>query len=743
MAPRALAALASALLIGCGSEDAETGASAGPPPPADAGADAGSEGCEPGTRALTDGACLAPGVPADGCGVGFESTGDGACRGVLPEVECDDGQMALLGETSCREVMSCPSGRWGDAADGESTQYVDASYAGTTSDGSEASPWTTIQAAIDAAAPNAAIAVAAGSYAEDLEIAGKAVRLRGRCPGMVEVVGSGAALAAIYVKDGAAGTEISGMAVRGGAMGVLVAGSEEVTLERSWITQTGGWGIDVEDSAGASGLTVNSCLIESTLDAGIIVFGAALSVLDTVVREVKPLGGLYGRGIDIEPGSYSHARAQATLRAVVVSSTRDAGIFVGGSDATIDASLVRDTEVQLSRGIGGYGIWVQHVAAADERGAATITQSVVERSAEAGISIAGADVTIESSVIRDTFGLEDDPQTGMGVIAVHKAATGDRSTVALRSSVVSTSRSIGVYVLASDGVLESSIVRDILPGGPQNPLSGRGIAVESEPDGPRGLLEVRWSLVERVREMGIAVLAADGIIEDTLVRDVEAQVTDGKFGRGINVQIYQDAPHVPASAQVRRCRVERTYEGGVVVLAAQLTMEDTTIVDTRPRPLDQRGGRGVIVQRHPQLDYTADVTLKRCLIQGSHEAGIGVQGGRLLLEDSRVQDTRPSQLDGSLGDALVVQEVLDDGSSITVRRTLLQGSARAGVANFDGSVTISDTTLECNPIHLDGEQVNGGDFTFADEGGNVCGCAGETTPCKVSSSQLSPPPPID
>ena len=52
-----------------------------------------------------------------------------------------------------------------------------------------------------AAAAGATIAVAAGSYAEDVVIQGKSVRLFGRCPALVEVTGAGVELAAIQVFD--------------------------------------------------------------------------------------------------------------------------------------------------------------------------------------------------------------------------------------------------------------------------------------------------------------------------------------------------------------------------------------------------------------------------------------------------------------------------------------------------------------------------------------------------------------
>ena len=63
--------------------------------------------------------------------------------------------------------------------------------------------------------------------------------------------------------------------------------------------------------------------------------------------------------------------------------------------------------------------------------------------------------------------------------------------------------------------------------------------------------------------------------------------------------------------------------------------------------------------------------------------------------------------------------------------------------SFSTSLTLSASTLECNKLDLDGETLLGVPYTFTDEGGNTCGCGGETWACKVLSTALAAPPPID
>src|SRR5262249_50701377 len=150
-----------------------------------------------GERADESEACVKAGVDPTACAPGFEWDA-GGCAPVLPPAPCAAGMMALAGETACRPVATCAGGTWGDIPVGADTQYVDGSYAGGDSDGSAPKPWTTIAEGLIAASDGAIIAVAAGTYPEDLTIE-HPVRVWGRCPSMVSVEGRDSAAAAFLV----------------------------------------------------------------------------------------------------------------------------------------------------------------------------------------------------------------------------------------------------------------------------------------------------------------------------------------------------------------------------------------------------------------------------------------------------------------------------------------------------------------------------------------------------------------
>ena len=162
--------------------------------------------------------------------------GDG-CEPVLPEGPCPAGLLAVPGESSCREIMACGAGKWGDIPLEPGAQYVDGSYAGGDSDGSEAKPWTSIQAAVDAAADGALVAVAEGTYAEPVLIQQRIVRLWGVCPSKVELNAPGE-VNGVSITSGADGSEIHGIAVTGADVGFGVLGSTDILLDRVWVHDT-------------------------------------------------------------------------------------------------------------------------------------------------------------------------------------------------------------------------------------------------------------------------------------------------------------------------------------------------------------------------------------------------------------------------------------------------------------------------------------------------------------------------
>lgn len=309
-----------------------------------------------------------------------------SCGATLPAEPCASGQMALVGETSCRELAPCGDGPWGDIPIGVDTQFVDGSYVGG-SDGTETRPWQTIAEAVAAASAGATVAVASGRY-EGSVILERPIALWGRCPSMVEI-DAGDASSAVRIQETAAGAEVHTIALTAGGLSSQAAGS--ALVDRVWIhdATSGIYG----DPASSGRLEVRGSLIERIDSHGISIYDVSLSVEGTVIRDVAPSPA----GIPIlalAPGG----TAQVAVVDCVLERGAGIGLLIQGAAAEVSGTLVRDM-VQSSNALYGDGI-VLLGSDTDMSGSADgslqITGSFLCHNERAGIANFGAAVTLES-----------------------------------------------------------------------------------------------------------------------------------------------------------------------------------------------------------------------------------------------------------------------------------------------------------------------------------------------------------
>jgi hypothetical protein len=599
-----------ALVAACTTEEPEEQV----PPP-----DTTPEGCVAGELTLGDGSCVGAGVPADACGDGFESDGALGCRAVLPQMPCGVAQIALPGDTACRPIVDCGAAPWGETPVDANTQYVDISYAGGSSNGSAAHPWTTVGDAVAAAAPGAIVAIAEGSYVGDVEIASKAVRLWGRCPELVEIVGTGN-LAAIRVRVG--GAEVRGVAVRGPSTGgVVVTGGLDVVVEGVWVHDTAWHAIHVETYDSPASATVVNALLERAGSFGMYVFGAPATAEDLVVRDTQP---------------------------------DSAGQF-------------------------GYGLHVEDKEGA--RGAFTLDHALVERSSTIGIGNIGSDLTVTSTLVRDTQPTAANQAEGRGIDCEDDPFTGAAATFTMDKSVVELSRDMGIFIAGVTANISHSVVRDTLP---------------------------------------------------------EASTLE--FGRALNIIADYDNL-VPSTVTVKSSLFERSHDLGLAVHGSTLDAELVVVRSTALQQAGQRGGYGMSVQL--QMGLRANVMLRSSVIEDSQLFGIAVLASDVTVSDTRIQRTAMSPV-GTYGDGITARTFDGQGATATIGPgVLIADSARAGVGTWGATINMGSTILECNVLDLHAEPFEGVTPALGDDGSNVCRCQAEEHPCKASSSMLAPPDPIE
>jgi len=652
--------------------------------------------------ALPDGSCNRPGIAPDACGQGFTHDGEYACNPVLPPEPCAPGLMAVPGDAACRPVMPCGAGTWGDIPIDGATVYVDATYTGAAT-GSVDAPWPTIGDALAAAGADALVAIAAGIYVEDVGIWNRPVRLWGVCPEKVEVVGTGQALGAVVIGTGAHGSEVHGLAIRGSSNGLVLSGSESVVVDRVWVHDTAGRGIDVSTGLGAASIDIAGSLVETVAELGINLSGARATIESTAVRGTRVPSGIAAVGLNIQLACTATscdptAPSIATVRGALLERNEGDGIVVMGAEAVIESSVVRDTLPAPATPDSGRGARLQPackngVCDSSARANVTLRTSLFEHNTFAGVLVAGSSATVDSVVVRQTWPRAGDSLAGYGLYArLSCTDTGcdpaSRSKLDVRASTIVDNHDQAILVMASDATIESTVVRNTQPSAADQ-WGGRGVVFqdcggEVGCTGVRSNGTLRASLIEHSHEVGVALLGSDAIIEATAVRDTLPTVATQSHGNALGVGLScTDTcdPNTRSFAQVRNAIFERSHSAGIAVHDSDATLDNSWVLDTKARP------------------------------------------------------------DGLFGDGVMASS---QGTLVTIVATgmRVERSARAGVSAFGGSVSLSDTAIVCYAFALNGSASAGRAFDIQDRGGNTCGCPLADDTCKLTSEALTPPDPL-
>lgn len=557
--------------------------------------------CPPG-EAETEGGCRPAGVPASACGAGFSADDSNGCAPVLPAEPCAEGTMAVPGDAQCRPVAPCDGGPWGAAPIEPGTQFVDAAYAGADSDGSEQHPWLTVGEGVAAAIDGAVVAIAAGSYEENVTIE-HPVRLWGRCPELVELVG-GNAPGAIVVKGGNVGVELHDLAVRGPNAGVVRRGAGELALDRVWIHDTGERGLYIDDFGGAGSAALSRSLVERVAVGGVYVAGATVDVEATVVRAIQPKPVAAGVIAELNPAT---GRSPTLgVRGSVVEDCEAAGVSVAGGTATVEASVVR-ANVTAAGALDGVGILTSLPPDAAGRNTLTVRASVVEGNESGGIVANACDVSVETTVIR---GNGVGHSIGAGVAFQSDAAAGE-SVGTVRDSVVTGNGRVGLFVVGSHVELVATRVADTTPDG--GGLFGRGVMLQSDTDGRSAALTAGSSVIAHNHDHGIVVLGAELTFDHGVVRDTQLQQAAGVMGDGIAV-----VGPGPSRATVTDSLIEHNARCGLSCFGATIELA-TTRLSCNAIALDGETLGGVDCELHDGGGDVCDCDGKQgpCAMQSS------------------------------------------------------------------------------------------------------------------------------
>jgi len=432
----------------------------------------------------------------------------------------------------------------------------------------------------------------------------------------------------------------------------------------------------------------------------------------------------------------------AEVRETLIENATVAGVLALGANVTIESSVIRDT--QALDGTFGRAISAETPAGMPMPSQLSVQRSVLERNQQTAVTTIGSSVDIADTLIRDTRVEEATGIWGSAVEAFHDDATGLDASIVVVGSILEQSHSCGICAGDADLTVERTTVRDV-KAEVSTDLYGYGLQIYTygyhDRGRPRGV--VRASLVEQVSGFGVIFGGADGSIETMLVRDVASEAATRNYGRGISMDPSVDTLE-PANVELRGARVERAHESGISVLSSRATIDSVHVADIAPREIDGAFGVGVAVVPHLSTFAPGQATVSRAVVERAHVAGLLVAAADVVASDIIVRDTLPQPEGEVFGDGIMVSSYLVIlpqlfPTSLEATRVTVERAPRAGLAAFAAPVRLANSLFECNAIDLNGETVSETAFELVDEGGNVCGCADARSVCRVLTSNLEPP----
>lgn len=448
---------------------------------------------------------------------------------------------------------------------GATVLYVRADAPSEGADGTEAHPFTSLDAALRDVSQETWVLLAAGAYRGSWAPR-VATHLVGVCAARVTITGAGAATAATMATEST--LDLRGLTIAGPSSGVRVGAGGHASLEGVVLASTGEWGLRVEG------------------------VGATVTARDVVVRNADG-GAMYG-------GVVAASHGELDAERFVVRGTHGRGLMTLSSGSVRLADAVIADTLGNSAGVGGVGVIA--------RGAGTITaeRTLIDHNTEGGAYAVGGALTLTDCIVRRARGFSSGSQ-GLGL-----AATA-RGTIEATRVLVEDNRQTGVV---ADGVGCSATLTDCVvrrTATVRDGSNGSGLASRNH-----AVVEATRTLLERNHDISAishldhaSLTLTESVVRDTLARG------DGSSGVGV-------VAHTLATVRLVRTLVTGSRIVGVIAYGAGALVDAraTMIRDTVRPEADAPGASlvahtgGRVVADHVASSNSVDAAFE-CFAPGS------------------------------------------------------------------------------------------------------------------------------
>jgi hypothetical protein len=189
---------------------------------------------------------------------------------------------------------------------------------------------------------------------------------------------------------------------------------------------------------------------------------------------------------------------------------------------------------------------------------------------------------------------------------------------------------------------------------------------------------------------------------------------------------------------MRESLVEYNHDAGVIVAGSDGLLESVLIRATQSDSIGD-WGLGLAIHFDPTTGQAGAGTVLWSALVDQRLAGVLVHGGNLVMDQTAVSFSVPTEAYGLFGDGLAMASELGPSSAV-VTNSRVADNARAGIAVFGSYLQLGGSQLACNAFDLTGEPYAGSDYVLEDIGSNTCGCGDDKHRCAAVSSGLQAPP---
>jgi len=628
----------------------------------------------------------------------------------------------------CRPASAaCPTSKWPTGV-GPTALHVDAS-ANDGGDGSAKAPFRHISAAVAASKAGDTIAVAAGSYVENVVI-DHPLKVLGTCAAQVVVRSTDPEqLATITITSTSSKdtTTLAGLSISGVRDGVAVKGARALLEE-----------LEVR-------LVQGNAVAAST--------GAEVRLLRAVLQDVQPpaanpSGKESGVAVRIQD-------AEALLEDVHIDRVKRRGVWVSGDKAAVVATGIRIQRTTTAPGLAAPGLradkgatltcrscaiaesWMYGVYAIGPKTTVKLLGLTVDEvPLDAAPHFGGAGIGARTGAIVELHGVRVASVQGGGLVAHHADTaingsgliseghamagkqTGLPKGIEIAFGASASLRSVRISDLHggigffADGAGTKVQLSDVLVDGMAALQIDDPVQPAVEPRSGVGLitsggasLDVAYARLTNVEGVG-ATAQAKGHMHLVAVL-IDAMAPDGKGRQGTGLAILEQA-----TSMVHGVRIHGGYTAGIDLAdGAHLDATGLLVDGVRARQSDKRGGAGL------HMTGASSVAMRGSRLTDNRLAGILAADGtnvQVRLAGTGIDGTRGSQLHGG-GFGAYVQQAKEAVVALSCRLHDNQASAllfNNTPANVSGSVITATLGNKVKPRGRGG--VTGEPFEIAD-----------------------------